>query len=85
MSIRFLRRRVSALEAKISRGFAAGSLTATEIDDILQRVENGESLGKEEGRRIEAHGHLFGRHMIISVQQGSVTIKRYFGVDMDAV
>ena len=85
MSIRFLKRRVSALEAKISRGFAAGTLTSTEIEDILRRVENGESLSKEEGCRIEAHGHLVGRHMIISVHQGSVTIKRYFGVDMDAL
>ena len=85
MSIRFLKRRVSALEAKIGRSFAAGWLTATEIEDILQRIENGESLGKEEGRRIEAHGHLVGRHMIISVRQGFVTIKRYLDVDMDAL
>lgn len=85
MSVSSLRRRVSALEAKISCGFAAGTLTSTEIEDILQRVENGESLGREERRRIEAHGHLVGRHMIISVHQGSVTVKRYVGVDMDAV
>ena len=54
-----------ALEARIGRSLATGPLTSTEIENILQRVQNGEGLYLEELPRIEAHGHIVGRNLIM--------------------
>ena len=85
MSLSSIKRRVVALEARVDRGFATGPLASAEIEDILQRVQNGQSLCTEELPRIEGHGYVVGRNMIISVHRGSVKVKRYLGVNMDAV
>jgi hypothetical protein len=74
------------LEARIGRSQAASPLTAPEIENILQRVQNGHALQFSELPRIEAHGHIVGKNLIISVHRGAVKVKRYLGIDdMDVV
>jgi hypothetical protein len=51
-----------------------------------QRLQNGQGLQLSEVARIEAHGHIVGGNLIISVYRGAVKVKRYLDIaDMDGV
>jgi hypothetical protein len=85
MSLRSLQRRVNTLEARIGRAAETSPLSPLEIESILQRIERCQALCTEEEQRIEQHGHVVGRNMIISVHRGTIQVKRYLGVDMDDI
>jgi hypothetical protein len=61
----------------------ANPLTPTEIEDILRRVEIGESLSASELTRIERNGNIVGRNIIIAVHRNGVTVKRIAGLDFE--
>jgi hypothetical protein len=85
MLLRSLKRRVNTLEARIGLAAKTSLLSPTEIESILQRIERCQVLCAEEKQRIEQHGHVVGRSMIISVHRGALHVKRYLGVNMDDV
>jgi hypothetical protein len=85
MSLRSLKRRVHTLEARIGRAAETSPLSPIEIESILQRIERCEAVCAEEKQRIEQHGLVVGRNMIVSVQRGAIIVKRYLGIDMNDV
>ena len=78
-------RRLERLESRIGRKLATALLTAVQIEDIQRRVANEQELDSEQTQRIEAHGHIVCRNIIISVSGGKSWVKRYLDVDMDEV
>jgi hypothetical protein len=83
MSLTGMIRRLERLENRIGRRLARAPLTAVEIEDIQRRVANEQELDSEQIQRIEVHGHIVGRNMIISARGGKYWVKRYLGVDLD--
>ena len=82
MSLSSLKRRLRALEARMDMVRTPEPLSATEIEVILQRAENGASLSQELPR-IEAQGYVVGPNLVVGVQRGSVKVESYVGVDMN--
>ena len=78
-------RRLERLESRIGRKLATALLTAVQIEDIQRRVANEQELDSEQVERIEAHGHVVARDMIISARGGKGWVKRYLDVGMDEV
>jgi hypothetical protein len=85
MSLRSLKRRVHILETRIDRSGQTSSLSSTEIESILQRIEGSHAVCAEEKQRIAQHGPVVGRNMVISMHRGAIQVKRYLGIDMDDV
>ena len=77
MSLNAMIRRLERLESRIDRRLATAPLTAAEIKDIQRRAANQLELDGEQIERIEAHGNIVGRNMIISARGGKVWVKRY--------
>jgi hypothetical protein len=83
MSLSGLKRRIGALEIKNRMGTM--SLTATEIEDILLRLESEEPLNRAEIMRIEHHGRIVGHNMTVVVHKNCLVVKRLLGLDLEIV
>ena len=57
-------------------------LTTAEIEDIAERVRDGERLTREEMDRLQSQGAIIQGELLITAYRGSVSIKRYGGLDL---
>ena len=84
MSLLTIRRRVNSLESIASAMVAANAppLTEKELDELVRRLEVRDEFSREEIQRLERQGTICRGEFIVRASQGTLTVKRYIGLDV---